>query len=168
MVASLSPLRVAVADDDRSMRELLQQLLLNLGQEVVAVAENGQSLIKQCAITQPDVVITDNLMPDISGVDVAAIIHQNRPTQIILVSAYCDRDLVLDAERKHVLMYLVKPVSQDHLRAALARCQELRDSADDDAVEDDKDSNGASSRSSNCIIRSSDTPPPYRQVRPSH
>src|ERR1700680_3684152 len=121
------PLRVAIADDDRSMRELLQQILHNLGHQVVAVAENGRALIQQSAITQPDVIVTDNLMPDICGVDAAAIIYKRRPTRIILLSANCDRELVLNAEQNYVLMYLVKPISEPHLAAALARWQELRD-----------------------------------------
>ncbi len=120
---SESPLRVAVADDDRSMRELLQHMLRKQGHEVVAIAETGEKLIKLCASAKPDVIITDNLMPDIDGADAAAIIYAERPTPIILLSGYCDRDLVLDAEQKHVLMYLVKPISDANLRAALARCR---------------------------------------------
>ncbi len=107
-------LRVAIADDDRWTRRFLQQMLEKLGHEVVAVAEDGQSLIKQCCAVRPDVVITDNLMPDMHGVDAAAVIYQRRAIPIILLSGYCDRDLVLDAEQKHVLLYLVKPISQPH------------------------------------------------------
>lgn len=131
--------RIAIADDDRSMREVLQVLLRNLGHEVVVAAENGQSLIKQCAILRPDVIITDNLMPDISGAEAAAIIYEQRPTQIILLSAFCDRELVIDAEQKHVLMYLVKPVSVAHLEAALNRCQELRNAQKCDEAEEELD-----------------------------
>ncbi len=118
-----SPLRVVLADDDRLMREVLEQMLVNLGHEVVAVADNGQSLIERCAATKPDVVITDNVMPDMCGIDAAAEIYKARPVPIILFSGYCDRDLVIDAEQKHVSVYLVKPVRQEHLEAALAQCR---------------------------------------------
>jgi YesN/AraC family two-component response regulator len=64
-------------------------------------------------------------MPDLDGADAAAIIYAERPTPIILLSGYCDRNLVLDAEQKHVLIYLVKPISEANLRAALARCRAL-------------------------------------------
>jgi CheY-like chemotaxis protein len=122
---SESALRVAVADDDRSMRELLQHMLRKQGHEVVAVADTGEKLIQLCASAKPDVIITDNLMPDLDGADAAAIIYAERPTPIILLSGYCDRNLVLDAEQKHVLIYLVKPISDANLRAALARCRAL-------------------------------------------
>jgi CheY-like chemotaxis protein len=120
-----STLRVAVADDDRSMRELLQHMLHKQGHEVVALAESGKALIEQCAVAQPDVIITDNLMPEVDGADAAAIIYAQRPTPIILLSGYCDRNLVLEAEQKHVLIYLVKPLSEDNLRSALDRCRAL-------------------------------------------
>jgi YesN/AraC family two-component response regulator len=163
----VSPLRVAIADDDRSMRELLEGLLHKLGHEVVAICVDGQSLISQAAITEPDVIITDNLMPDISGVDAAAIIYQQKPTQIILLSGYCDRELVLDAEQNHVLMYLVKPVSQAHLEAALLRCQELRDSGDNTPTDDEerREYQVESARASSATIYRSPPAPPYPQVR---
>jgi YesN/AraC family two-component response regulator len=119
-----TPLRIAIADDDRFTRELLQGLIPKLGHEVVAVADNGLSLIDQCAKTRPDVVITDNLMSGVSGVNAALEIYKARPIPIILVSGYCDPTVVRDAEEKHILVYLVKPVSQDHLGAALSKCRE--------------------------------------------
>jgi CheY-like chemotaxis protein len=159
------PLRVAIADDDRSIRELLQQILRNLGHEVVAVAENGQSLVQQSAITEPDVIVTDNVMPDISGVDAAAIIYKRRPTRIILLSANCDRELVLDAEQKHVMVYLVKPVSQANLEAALGRCQELRNLPRGSAGDEDSDFDDESHRPLTIAVYRSDISSPYPQVR---
>lgn len=117
-------LRVAIADDDPAMRESLQQMLCNLGHEVVAVAENGESLINQCAMTEPDVVIVGTLTRDMYGSDAAAVVYKKRPIPIILYSAHCEPDLVLNAEHKHVFIYLVKPISQEHLEAALKECNE--------------------------------------------
>ena len=136
---SCSSLRVAVADADRRMRQLVQQMLRNLEYEVVAAAENGASLIKQCVSVNPDVVIAGTLTPDMNGADAAAIIFQLRPIPIILYSDDCDRDLVLNAEHKHVFMYLVKPLSQEYLKLALEGCwcQESRGlSGDNDGDED--------------------------------
>ena len=116
-------LRVAIADDDRGMREALQQMLNNLGHEVVAVADNGQSLINQCAKSAPDVVITGTLTPEMYGADAAEAIYKNRPIPVILYSGHCEPALVVNAEHKHVFTYLVKPVSQEHLETALKECQ---------------------------------------------
>jgi CheY-like chemotaxis protein len=123
-----SSLRVASADDDRSLCDVLQQMLRNLGHEVVAIAESAESLIRQCFIALPDVVITGDLLPGMCGADAAAAIYKSRPIPIILVSGNCDRDLVVNAEQKDVFMYLVKPICQEHLETALEGCrrQDLR------------------------------------------
>lgn len=115
-------LRIALADDDRAMRETLRRMLVELGHEVVAVAENGPSLIDQCASTQPDVVITSRLSPEMSGCDAAAVIYQRRPIPIILYSGDCEPDQVVHAEHKHVFLYLVQPICEEHLQAALKEC----------------------------------------------
>lgn len=119
-----SSLRIAIADDDRSTRELLSQMLGGLGHRIVAVAENGRSLIELCEVVRPDVVITDNLMADMNGLDAAREIHQARQTPIVLLSGYCDPNTVRNAEEMHILVYLVKPLSKTHLEAALTRCLE--------------------------------------------
>jgi len=136
---SCSSLRVALADADSRMRQLLQQMLRNLGYEVVAVAENGASLIKQCVSVKPDVVITGTLTPDVYGADAAAAIYQSRRIPIILYSDDCDRDSVLNAEHKHVFMYLVKPLRQEYLKVALegCRCQESRGLSGDNYGDED-------------------------------
>jgi CheY-like chemotaxis protein len=117
-------LRVAIADDDRGTRDVLQHMLAALGHQVVVIADSGQSLIQSCAKESPDVVITDNMMPHMCGSDAAAIIYGQRPIPIVVVSSFCDRELVLKAEQEHVLMYLVKPINLDHLEAALVRCRD--------------------------------------------
>jgi DNA-binding NarL/FixJ family response regulator len=119
-----SSLRIAIADDDRSVRETLLRMLENLGHSVVVIAEDGRSLVDQCASVQPDVVITDNLMKTMSGLDAAADIYRARPTPIVLLSGYCNPTIVRNAEERHILVYLVKPVSQTHLEAALMRCDD--------------------------------------------
>jgi DNA-binding NtrC family response regulator len=115
-------LRVAIADDECGIRESLEQMLRKLGHDVVAVAENGQSLIDQCALTKPDVVITSTLTPELYGADAAAVVYKSRPIPIILYSGHCEPDLVRNAEHKHVFMYLVKPICPENLQAALKEC----------------------------------------------
>jgi DNA-binding NtrC family response regulator len=133
-------LRVAIADDDRGMCEVLQQMLCNLGHEVVAMAQNAESLIQQCFTAQPDVVITGDLLPDMCGADAAAAIYKSRPIPIILFSGNCDRDRVVNAEQKDVFMYLVKPICQENLETALEGCRRQDLHAPSGNNEDDEDS----------------------------
>jgi CheY-like chemotaxis protein len=133
-----SSLRIAIADDDLSARELLRKLLTDLGHRVVTSVDTGRSLIENCAKSMPDVVITDNVMGDMTGLEAAAEIYRARPIPIIVLSGFCDPQMVRSAEERHILVYLVKPLSRGHLQMALAQCQEhidaLRHKTEQDEV----------------------------------
>jgi two-component system, response regulator PdtaR len=164
MTASL---RIAIADDDRSTRELLHRMISHLGHTVVAAAEDGESLIAQCNEVQPDIVITDNMMADVNGLDAALEIYRARPLPIVLLSGYCDPKLVRSAEEKHVLVYLVKPISEAHLEAALTRCiEKLHATPAREMVEQDGVLISASEQSndSRCQTRSHSAPAEPRPV----
>jgi two-component system, response regulator PdtaR len=140
-------LRIAVAEDEPFMRHYLQETLTLLGHEVVAMAETGRDLVRQCKDARPELVITDIKMPDMDGLDAAAEIYGNVLIPVIVISAYHDPDLIGRAERNHIVAYLVKPIKQDDLEPAIAiamrrfeEFQALRQQADDlrHALEDRK------------------------------
>jgi two-component system, response regulator PdtaR len=112
-------LKIAIADDERDMRDYFQDILPWLGHEVIAIAQTGKELVELCAATRPDLVITDIKMPDMDGIDAAAQIYRHAPVPVILVSAYSDPDFIRRAEADHILAYLVKPIKQADLEPAI-------------------------------------------------
>jgi response regulator NasT len=116
----MNRLRIAVADDERDMREYLQELLPRLGHEVVAVAENGRQLAQQCLTAKPDLIITDIKMPDMDGIEMSTAINRERQTPVILVSAHHDAELLVRAGADHIMAYLIKPVKEADLKTAIA------------------------------------------------
>ena len=115
----MSPLRVAVADDERDMREFLQEALPRLGHEVVAVAETGTQLIERCREVRPDLIITDIMMPDMDGIRAVQEVNREAPAPVILVSAHHDAELIVRAGTDHVMAYLLKPVREADLSTAI-------------------------------------------------
>jgi response regulator NasT len=122
-------LRVLVADDERDTREYLQELLTRLGHDV-AVADNGRHLVELAQASPPDLVITDVRMPDMDGLDAAREMNRERPTPVIVISGYHDAELLARAAEQPVMSYLIKPVSEAHVEAAItvamARAEEHR------------------------------------------
>jgi two-component system, response regulator PdtaR len=112
-------LKIAVADDEPDMREYFQQFLPLLGHQVVAVAQTGRELVDLCGTTHPDLVITDIKMPDMDGIDAAALIYRQAAVPVILVSAYHDPEFIRRAEADHIMAYLVKPIKQADLEPAI-------------------------------------------------
>jgi len=117
-VASRS-LRIAVADDEPLIRRFFEEMLPDMGHTVVAVAKDGRELVELCRQTEPDLVITDIKMPEMDGIDAALAITSERPTPILLVSAYHDADLLARAEASKAMAYLVKPVERAQLETAI-------------------------------------------------
>ena len=61
--------RILIADDEPHVRELLRDFLSGEGYDVATVATGGQAL-DAVSTFQPDVILVDMLMPDLSGTDV--------------------------------------------------------------------------------------------------
>lgn len=113
-------LRIAVADDEPRMRDYYREALSRMGHQVALAASNGRELIEGCRVIRPDLILSDIKMPDLDGIDAAIEIGREDPVPIILVSAYHDDELLDRARSGHVFGFLVKPVKQDDLKAAIA------------------------------------------------
>jgi response regulator NasT len=114
------PLRIAVADDERDMREYLEEVLPRLGHRVVAVARTGRELVEKVAATDVDLIITDIKMPDMDGIETSTLVNRDKQVPVILVSAHHDAELLARAGADHIMGYLVKPVKEADLKTAIA------------------------------------------------
>ncbi len=112
-------LRIAVADDEPRMLDYYQDTLPLLGHRVTCAAPTGQDLVRCCRDARPDLVITDIKMPDMDGIDAIVELGRDEPIPAILVSAYHDPELFERTKEGHVLAYLVKPIKQADLEAAI-------------------------------------------------
>jgi response regulator NasT len=113
-------LHIAVADDEREVCAFFQEVLGHLGHQVVAVAETGRALVEQCRTTHPDLVITDIMMPDLDGVEAAAMINREREVPVILVTAHPGLDFLARAGQGRIMAHLAKPIKPVDLQAAIS------------------------------------------------
>src|ERR1700716_968866 len=110
-------MRILVVDDDRAVRDALRRAL-TLGGYEVQVAEGGEAGLAQVAAGQPDAMVLDVMMPDLSGIDVCR--HLRRAGDRIPILMLTARDAIsdrvegLDAGADD---YLVKPFDVDELKA---------------------------------------------------
>lgn len=111
-------MRILVAEDESITRMGLTRILEDAGHQVVA-APNGRTAVTLARQTGPHLAILDIKMPQLDGLEVAKRIYQERPTPIVLLTAYGDRDLVEQATSLPVMAYLIKPVKERELLATL-------------------------------------------------
>lgn len=112
-------LRIAVAEDEPEVLADLRESLEDVGHEVIAAVGNGAELVAACREAPPDLVITDIKMPDMDGLEAAEAIRGIRPTPVVIVSAYHDQEFIDRAMKQHVLAYLIKPISEEALKASV-------------------------------------------------
>lgn len=109
---------ILIVDDDADMRFLARAVLEGSGIEVAAEAADGsEALAKMAELNPPPVptvVLLDNQMPGLSGLEVAREILREHPEQlIVLFSAYLDEDIVAQAEQLGVAMCVSKGDAMD-------------------------------------------------------
>lgn len=113
----LSPVRIAVAEDEPDVRKTFVRLLEHLGYVVVCSAANGEELIDQCAEGEADLAFVDLDMPVVDGLAAAEAIAE-RGIPVILVSGHPDaRQVVI--ENEPVVARIVKPASIEELQRAI-------------------------------------------------
>jgi len=101
MTATAPEITTLIVDDQQDIRMLLRVLIdaANDGLKVVAEAASGREAIAEVDRVEPVVVVFDEMMPEMSGVEAATQVRRSRPAQImILCTAYLD-DGVIDRAR---------------------------------------------------------------------
>lgn len=115
------PIRVVVADDHAIVREGIRTVLEQAEDiEVVAEADNGTEALQATVQHEPDVLLLDISMPELSGLEVATRLRASGPhTRVLILSVYDDADYVLEAVRAGAHGYLRKDSPPAELRAAI-------------------------------------------------
>lgn len=112
-------MRVLIADDEALIRMGLRTMLEDKGHKVVGAATDGASALQMARTEKPDVILLDIKMPGMDGLEAARKIMHERPTPIVMLTAFSQRELVNEAREASVFGYLVKPVKEDLLDATL-------------------------------------------------
>ncbi|MFI5167873.1 MAG: PAS domain S-box protein [Thermoanaerobaculales bacterium] len=111
--------RVLVVEDEQGAREGLSEILASLGYEVVAVA-NGEDAEKLPADPPFDLVLTDLMLPGISGPALASGLEERWPSmRVILMSGYAQDEGVRRGSVQGTMNFLQKPFDMKTLARAV-------------------------------------------------
>jgi two-component system response regulator AtoC len=116
--------RVLVVDDEENLRLVLRTLLKKHGYEV-EVADSGEAALALVDTFGPDVILTDVRMPRMGGLDLLATLKaKQNPATVIVMSAYGNVDLALEAMKAGAYDYVGKPFKPDEVVLALRKAEE--------------------------------------------
>lgn len=113
----VTPMTVLLVDDEELVRTSTSDMLTDLGYRVIEAASGDEALKLLDAGQQFGLLVTDHLMPGISGTDLAKLVRLSRPEiSILLISGYADHEgLAPDIPR------LTKPFRKHELAAIISR-----------------------------------------------
>ncbi|MEP7119017.1 MAG: response regulator [Acidobacteriota bacterium] len=112
-------MKILIVDDEPVLRRMVS-LTLEGAHDVVEAADGAAALAALDQHGPFDVVLLDQKMPDMSGVDVLVQIRQRAPdTRVVMLTAHASLDLATEALAKGASHFLSKPMTPALLRAAV-------------------------------------------------
>jgi two-component system, NarL family, response regulator DegU len=110
-------IRVLIADDHSLVRQGLRRYLdMAEDIDVVGEASNGEEALAMVEKEQPDIVLLDIRMPGVDGLEAARMIRERYPkVGAIMLTAYDDRQFVVEAVRAGARGYVLKARDAEHL-----------------------------------------------------
>jgi DNA-binding NtrC family response regulator len=107
---------VLIADDEPNIRRVLEAMLIKDGFDVL-LAENGKKAVDAAARSTIDLLISDLIMPDMTGLEVLQVVKEMQPhCAAIMITAYGTIKTAVEAMRLGAFNYITKPFDVDDLR----------------------------------------------------
>lgn len=124
----MDEIRVLVVEDDPMVAEINKNFTEAVeGFKVLCVAKNGSEALELLAKRPVDLVVLDIYLPEKNGIEVLAEIRrQERPIDVIMITAADDSTTVTAALRQGVVAYIAKPFKFDRYRSVLEAYKNFR------------------------------------------
>ncbi|MEW6064570.1 Fis family transcriptional regulator [Desulforamulus profundi] len=111
--------RIIIIDSDEAWCKHLKTMLGKLGYLVVGDASDGPGALKLVRTRHPDLLIIQDHLPGLSGLEVARIMYEDKLGPVIITTDYMQQDLVEKAREARVFSILLKPVEEHDLMPAV-------------------------------------------------
>jgi two-component system NtrC family response regulator len=117
--------RILIVDDDASFRRVVEFTLREEGYETAAFGDSEEAL-QSFLSSECSLVVTDMLMPGLSGLDLVSRMQAVAPEiPIVVVTAHAEVDNAVAAMREGAFDYLQKPVNREELKMVVRRGLEV-------------------------------------------
>src|SRR5499426_1215764 len=111
--------KVLIVDDEPAIREVLEMILQEWGYEV-RLASDGAEAKQLVESYDPEIVVSDVVMPQLSGLDLLRCLKTGNPSRpVILVTAHASIDLAVESMKQGAQDFITKPMDYPKLRAIL-------------------------------------------------
>lgn len=112
-------INILIVDDFSAMREIIRNLLHELGFDNTSEADDGQTALPMLKTGKFDFLVTDWSMPDMDGLTLLKTVRADEQLSdlpVLMVTAEAKREQIVDAAEAGVNAYIVKPFTADTLK----------------------------------------------------
>ncbi len=120
----MSQLDVLVVDDEEDIRHMLS-MLLEKEQYRVETADDGEEALQELMVDDYELVVCDVRMPQLDGLELLDELDEREiETTVIVMSAFGNRELALEAIKRGAYDYIDKPFNKDEILLTLEKAEE--------------------------------------------
>ncbi len=113
---------VLIVDDADFMRDILREIVQDLGWTVAAEAADGTQAIALYRQQKPDLVLLDITMPGMDGNEaLQAILEHDPAARVVMITALGQKEQVLAAIKLGARDFVIKPFDTERVAATLTR-----------------------------------------------
>jgi len=120
--------KILVVDDEQDIVTIIGKVLKKSGYEVMT-ANDGLECIKKVETEPPDLILLDNIMPNMNGQAVLSKLKASKKTAdipVIMVTALADQEHITGAQKDGAVEYIVKPFDYEVLLEKIAQALECK------------------------------------------
>jgi len=119
-------MKVLVVDDFATMRKIIKNVLKQINVDSVLEAENGKHALTVLKGDTVDLIISDWIMPEMTGIEFLKACKQDEEIKkipFIMVTAEAQKDNIMEAIKSGVDNYIVKPLTPEKLKDAIDKAK---------------------------------------------
>ncbi len=118
--------RILIVDDEMDALDLMEELFLKHGYETFT-ARNGIEALNIINENEPDILISDMVMPEMDGIKLLDIIgKKHSDIAVIMITAHGTIETAVDAMKKGAKDYILKPLRLDEILAKVETISQLK------------------------------------------
>jgi CheY-like chemotaxis protein len=115
--------KIMIVDDEQDVVVIMGKILKKKGYEVITACD-GLECIKKVETEPPDLILLDNIMPNMDGPAVLSKLKASKKTKdipVIIVTALADHEYIVGAQKGGAIEYILKPFDYTVLLEKIGR-----------------------------------------------
>lgn len=117
---------ILIVDDEMDALDLMEELFIKHGYETYT-ASNGVEALNQIREIEPDIVISDMVMPEMDGIKLLDMMSKKHPDiAVIMITAHGTIETAVETMKKGAKDYILKPLRLDEILAKVERISQLK------------------------------------------